>query len=197
MPETRSSLLQRLRSSSCDEKSWREFVALYEPLLLRYVQARGLAENDAIDVVQNVFASLLEALRKFELDHSRGRFRTWLWRVTQNAIADWSRRQKRRRAAEDGWRETIEEFGTSSTEELEEEWETACRQRVMEFSLVRIRDETRSKSWSCFEQHILKGRPAADVATELGLSAGAVYVNASRVLARVRRKCTEYLEDLE
>jgi hypothetical protein len=43
---------------------------------------------------------------------------------------------------------------------------------------------------------VLRGRPSADVAAALGVSANAVDVNASRVLARLRSYCRTYLEGL-
>ncbi len=192
MVETRGSLLKRLRHS-CDQENWAEFVALYEPLIFRYVRSRGLSENDAQDVVQNVFASLVQTLLNFELDHTRGRFRTWLWRVTQNAITDWARRQQRQKVAEEKWRELVEVFAP----EPEPEWEATWRQRVFDFSLSQVREETNARTWACFEGHVLQGRGGSEVAEELGMKIGTVYVNASRVLERVRRRCAEYLQDLE
>lgn len=193
---TRSSLLLRLRESG-DEESWREFVALYEPLLLRYVRTRGLPDEDARDLVQNILASLVTSLRRFELDRTKGRFRTWLWRVTQNAIADWARRRRRERAAEKGWCERLEALQDRKASEAEAEWESGYRQRVLEFSLKRIREKTDPRTWACFEGHVLRGRSGAAVAEELEMKTGTVYVNASRVLGRVRRLCADYMEELE
>ena len=53
------------------------------------------------------------------------------------------------------------------------------------------------KTWACFAEHMLGGRPAAEVAAELGLHSNAVFVNSSRVLARLRLKCAEYDEDYD
>ena len=89
MGENDSSLIRRVRDPS-DAESWREFVALYEPLLLRYVRSHGLTEQDARDVEQEIFVSLICHLPEFELDPSRGQFRTWLWQVTRNTVADWA-----------------------------------------------------------------------------------------------------------
>ena len=44
---------------------------------------------------------------------------------------------------------------------------------------------------------MLARRGGTQVAEELGMKVGTVYVNASRVLARVRRQCVEYMEDFE
>jgi DNA-directed RNA polymerase specialized sigma24 family protein len=100
--ETKSSLLRRVKAGDAD--GWREFGALYEPVILRYAlgRRRGLSEADARDVAQDVFARLLRALPTIELDHGRGRFRTRLWQVTTSALADRARRAGRRADAARG-----------------------------------------------------------------------------------------------
>jgi RNA polymerase sigma factor (sigma-70 family) len=195
MEDTRPSLLLRVRDRA-DDDSWSEFVALYEPLLLSYVRHRGLGEHDARDVVQNVFSTLLRTLPTFELDRGRGRFRSWLWRVAQNALVDWARRRKRRATAEDEARENLPLAVESSEGELEEQWRRAHQRRVLEFVLQRVRGQANAVTWQCFEQHIVQGRRSAEVAAALGVTSNAVCVNSSRILTRVREMCAEYDEDL-
>jgi RNA polymerase sigma-70 factor (ECF subfamily) len=74
MSETRRSRLRRVRNRA-DQASWQEFVALYTPLLERYVRLGGLSGADVDDAVQQVFVRLLDQLPGFELDPGRGRFR--------------------------------------------------------------------------------------------------------------------------
>ena len=45
-PETRESLILRLPSAA-DAQAWREFVDLYEPLIIRFAKRRGLQDADA------------------------------------------------------------------------------------------------------------------------------------------------------
>lgn len=194
--ETNVSLIRRVQNPA-DADSWRQFLAVYEPLLLSYVRSRGLREDDARDVVQQIFVSLLKALPAFQLDHTRGRFRTWLWQVACHAIADWARRQRTQTQAEEKWLEQAATLDSSDSQELEAEWRAAYRQRVLQVALERVQAQTQPKTWTCFEQHLHRGRPAAEVASELGLTANTVYVHASRVLARVRQLCAaEYQENL-
>jgi RNA polymerase sigma-70 factor (ECF subfamily) len=49
-----------------------------------------------------------------------------------------------------------------------------------------VRRTTLPATWACFEGQILHGRAADELASELGVSRNAVYVNTSRVRARVR-----------
>jgi RNA polymerase sigma-70 factor (ECF subfamily) len=191
MSETRSSLLRRVRDPR-DSASWREFVALYEPLLLGYARGRGLSDHDARDLAQVILAGLVKTMPNFELDRGRGRFRTWLWQVTHNALVAAARKQQRRRAAEEGWRQR----GEANADEPDHQWLASYRQRVLEFALEQVRGRTQPATWACFERHVLQGHASKDVAKALGVSANVVYVNASRVLGRVREQCAEYLEDL-
>jgi len=191
--ETRITLLQRVRDRH-DHESWQEFVQLYEPLLKRFVLSRGVPVRDADDIVQEIFATLLRALQSFEFDQSRGRFRTWLWRVARNVMVDCARRQQRQRKAEAEWCDRVAALQDDDSSMAE--WSRIHKQRVMEFVLQRVRETSQPKTWTCFEEHIQRGRPAAEVAGELDLKVNAVYVNASRVLKRVRALCRELDEDL-
>jgi RNA polymerase sigma-70 factor (ECF subfamily) len=192
MLQTNTSLILRVRDPH-DTTSWQEFVELYEPLLVSYARSRGLHETDARDVVQETFINLLRALPKFELDHRRGRFRTWLWQVTINAISDQMRRRRSQDRAVEGWRDRAEE----KEDDSELEFAAAHRLRVLEFVLPKVRAKTQEKTWHCFEQSILRGRAGAEVAAEVGLPVNTVYVHSSRVLAKVRALCAEHMEDFD
>lgn len=191
MTDTRTSLLRRVRDPS-DSASWGEFAALYEPLLMSYIRKRGLNDHDAQDVVQGIFIALLRKLPTFELDRRRGRFRTWLWQVAHNAVVDWARSRRRVQKAEDQRRGQWREEANLP----DEDWDTMHRQRILQYVLETMREQTVPKTWACFEQHVLQNRPGAEIGAELGLPANTVYVNAARVLARVREQCTAYREDL-
>src|SRR5262245_55173372 len=90
--DTRTTLLDRLAS---DPESWNEFVALYRPLLEAYIgdcnrrHRLSLVEADRDDLLQEVLTKLLQELRKFRLDRTRGRFRSWVWSVTYHVVVSW------------------------------------------------------------------------------------------------------------
>jgi RNA polymerase sigma factor (sigma-70 family) len=187
--ETSSSLLIKVRDQG-DAESWRDFVAIYEPLIISYCRKRGLADHDARDVAQEVFVRLLKALPTFELDRERGRFRTWLWQVTISAMTDPVRRNYRRDAAEQAWREQRIE------QDDQETWRKLFQRRVLDCALQKVRAKTSERAWDCFERHLLTGRPAALVAAELGMTDNAVYAAASRVLTQVREACAQSMGEL-
>jgi RNA polymerase sigma-70 factor (ECF subfamily) len=192
LSETRVSLIQRVRNQE-DAVAWEEFFAIYRPLLVAYVRKRGVSEHDAADVVQEVFARLVPALADFEFDAQRGRFRTWLWRVTYNALADWGRRRATRGRAEQAWADQHHRGDDGGSDV---DWDELYRRRILEVVTERVRATTQPATWACFEGRILAGRPAAEIAAETGVSVNAVYVNASRLLARVREECESFQEPL-
>jgi RNA polymerase sigma-70 factor (ECF subfamily) len=189
--ETSSTLLKKVRDTG-DPESWREFLNIYKPLIVSYARRRGLSEAEAEDATQDVFVRILKALPTFELDRGRGRFRTWLWQVTSSAIVDRARREGRRVHAEKVWGEGHD----GSEPRDQDEWFTLFHRRVLECALRRVRSETRPLAWACFEEHVLKRRPASEVAADLGTTVNAVYVSASRVLGRLRERCAESMGEL-
>jgi RNA polymerase sigma-70 factor (ECF subfamily) len=191
MAETRTTLLRRVRDPA-DADAWREFVALYQPLLHAYVLKKGLAGPDADDLVQEVLARLVKALPGFERDRRRSRFRTWLWRVTCNALADGARRRRRQDRAEQAFADDDRiEAPTADDRGPGADWVVMHRRRVLEFAKARVRARSHPRTWACFEEHVLRGRPSGEVAAALGVSANTVDVNSSRVLTRLRSYCRE------
>src|SRR5688500_8799823 len=93
-PETRASLLVRIRDPR-DGGAWRQFVALYEPLIREFARKRGLQDADAADLTQTVMAAVSEAIRRLDYDPRRGTFRGWLLGVTRNQMLKLLARERR------------------------------------------------------------------------------------------------------
>lgn len=200
MTVTRTSLLRRLRDPA-DERAWIEFNVVYKPMLRNYVgkynqkSHLNLRDDDVDDVVQDVFIKLFRTLPTFELDKQLGRFRTWLWRVTINATLDWAARHKRHKPINEA------DPPVAKDERPDEDWDRTYYAAIMKAVLERVRREVEAenpKKWASFVEHKLKGRPAAEVAAELGINANLVYQNALRVYRRIEEHCRlEYGEELE
>jgi RNA polymerase sigma-70 factor (ECF subfamily) len=181
-PEAR--LLERVRDRA-DAAAWAEFVDRYEPVLRAFARRNGVAASDVPDVVQDIFVRLVPALARFALDPSRGQFRTWLWRVTCNAATNWRRKRTSRDRAEAAW---CRHRSAGAAGAREAGGPVRLRQ-VLDQVLAEVRETTSPAAWACFEGRVLRDRPAAVVANELGVSRNAVYVHVCRVRARVRERC--------
>ena len=192
---TNLSLIKNVRDRS-DTESWRKFHEFYAPLLMRYLRRLGLEEDRASDLVQDVFVRLLQALPTFELDSKRGRFRSYLWKLTYSALVDHARRVKARRQAEEQWVKRFYESSEAESRKLQDELNEINQEQVLKRALPRVHSKTSRTAWACFEQRLLRGRAGADVAAELGITADAVYVYSSRVLKAVRKECAALADEL-
>jgi hypothetical protein len=79
---------------------------------------------------------------------------------------------------------------------MEREFHRLHLEKILAHALKVVRVRVSSKSWACFEQRLLKNRPAADIAADLKIEPNAVYVNACRVMKLVREVCEEFDEDI-
>ncbi len=210
---TRHSLIEKV--SKLDPAAWDEFFRIYEPLLRGYIADcnrrynLAIRDDDREDVKQTVLLSLLRSMPSFRLDHEgKGRFRTWLWRVTHNATIDWVRKHRRRHKAGEGDADTpaaaaglprevaktdleamVPDEAPEPDAQVIEEYLWEVRRKILE----QVKAEMQSaKKWDCFERHFLNKRPSAEVAAELDVSVSAVNTYTSRVLARIRELCAYY-----
>ena len=191
MPTTRASLIKRCQNQS-DEASWQEFYDCYSPVVRRYIQFLGVPANDVEDVVQEIFVRLWVSLGKMSYDRSRGRFRTWLRRVAHNMVVDHFR--KRKNVREHSTKAEILQQVEARSHQTQ--FDLECAWRAFEFAAQQIRSRCKQTTWDCYEQHGLHRRPAKLVAQELGVDEQIVFVNSSRVSARISRMCSHLKEEL-
>jgi RNA polymerase sigma-70 factor (ECF subfamily) len=177
MALTRLSLLERLRDPK-NIASWNEFAKEYSRTVDDYARPYCRSQHDQVDIVQNVWLSLIRLLPQFEYQAERGGFHRLLKRIVRNTAIDWFRKRKRDPQAT----EAVEQFPMVSLPESCEDDQQLILKRAIEMT----RQRSNPMVWSCFEQHILGQRPARDVAEEFNISPNAVYVNASRVTSRIR-----------
>lgn len=189
---TRASVIKGVREDDPDR--WREFYAIYKPMLLSYFRRQGLADGDAHDLAQDVFVKLLRKIQTY--DRTRTRFRTWLFTIARHALIDRARRLSSQRKAIDGWVERV--LGATSSDEEQErrDFERSHHRRILRFAFETARGRCSERVWACFELSVVQNRPGSEVAAELGMSRNAVYVNSWRVLRSVKELCRRYDEDL-
>src|SRR5262245_52503939 len=91
MNSTSASLLERLRQPA-EQGGWDRFIELYTPLLFYWARRLGLQDQDAADLVQDVFTTLVKKLPEFQYDACKG-FRNWLRTLLVNRWRDHCRRR--------------------------------------------------------------------------------------------------------
>ncbi len=182
MSLTRPSVFQRLHAPGNND-GWQEFAALYSPLVNDYARSYGRCEHDQKDIVQNVWLVLCRIMPKFQYRPDRGGFRHLLRRIVKTTAVDWFRRRGRVRSSQ----EAVTQVASPPVQEVALDEQRSVLQRALEL----VRGKSTPLAWTCFERHVIERQPAKEVGLDLGLSSNAVYVNASRVMDRVRTLCIE------
>jgi RNA polymerase sigma-70 factor (ECF subfamily) len=186
-PLTRASLLVQLRDGT-NHAAWQEFVQLYGPVVYGFARKRGLQDADAADLMQDVLRSVSKAVGQLEYDRSRGTFRGWLFTVTRNKVFNFlSARRIRPQGSGDSSTQRLldaEPDGNDSSDT----WELEYQRRLAALAMERIKHEFQDKTWRAFRLTAVEGLPAAEVAKQVGISAGAIYVAKSRVLVRLKEE---------
>jgi RNA polymerase sigma-70 factor (ECF subfamily) len=189
VPEaTPVTLLERLRNPA-EKDAWARFVQIYTPLLFHWARKTGLQTSDAADLVQDVFAILVEKMPTFRYDSNKS-FRSWLRTVTLNK---WRDRAKARRAtAVDPGHAPLADVAAEDPVEVlaENEYRRFLTCRALQVMQADFRPETWRACWLT----VGEGRPAAEVATNLNISVSAVYSATCRVLGRLRQELAGMLD---
>lgn len=187
-PVTRHSLILRLRNRQ-DAEAWYTFIEIYEPIVFRMMQRSGLQAADAIEQTQEVMTAVAQAINRFEPDNNRGRFRTWLYRVARNILADY-------------WRKTVRSpiTGVNSVEledweeELESTFDPEYQRQVLIVAARRVKTQVNELTWKAFWQTTIEQRSVETVADELNVSPGNVYVAKSRVMKKLQDAARSFLK---
>ena len=184
--ETRVSLLLRVRDPK-DQDAWSEFVDIYSPIIFRMASRKGLQPADAEDLVQQVLLAVSKAIESREHDRTRAKFRTWLRRVTENAILNAVTRAKPDRGV--GGTDFVELLQQHSA--AEEDSRLFRRQRqeeIFRHAAEQIRAEFAEETWQAFWRTAVEGQSCDAVANDLNRSLGSVYAARSRVVKRLNEK---------
>lgn len=178
-PETRLSLLLRL-GDLADQQAWNEFLAVYQPVIIRLAQRQGLQEADALDLVQNLFSRIAKKAKNWRHDGAIGTFRGWLAVTIRNLAIDHFRKQQRLPTSVSD--SQLQQIPAT----IDHEFDLQQRRQLFHWAACRCRSEFTPKTWDAFWLTAIEHRSVVEVAADLSISSGAVYIARSRVLARIR-----------
>lgn len=190
-----SSLLVQVRDR--DPDAWQQLVRVYGPLVFEWCRRKGLSEEAAADVGQEVFAAVAAGIQKFRREKQGDTFVGWLRQITRFKIADHWRRDKTRPAAIGGseFRDAIAALPALDDDESDE-GEAAPNERQLLFghAVETVRRRFTPKTWEAFVRTAVDDQNTADVAADLGMTSMAVRQAKSRVLRKLREALAEEIE---
>jgi RNA polymerase sigma-70 factor (ECF subfamily) len=150
--------------------------------------------DEVDDLTQEVLVVVFRELPSFERRRD-GSFRAWLRQITVNRMfAFWKTRRKQPLAM--GGQETYQLLAqlADSTSDLARQWAQDHDSHVFQKLLAMVEGDFEPSTWQAFTRFAVEGRPAAQVAGELGLTESAVVQAKFRILKRLREEAGELLD---
>jgi RNA polymerase sigma-70 factor (ECF subfamily) len=187
-----ASLLGRLRAGQ--PGAWERLARLYGETVYGWCRRAGVSEADAADVSQEVFAAVVRRLGDFRRERPGDSFRGWLWTITRNKVRDhWRRADQVKAVGGTTAQEIIHQVPEDAPPDAEAGPEAEAG-GLYRRALELIQTEFEERTWRAFLLVTVEARLPADVAAELGMTPGAVYIAKSRVLKRLREEFGDLIE---
>jgi RNA polymerase sigma-70 factor (ECF subfamily) len=164
---------------------------MYAPTIEDWCRRAGLSPEDSADVRQEVFRSVARGITTFRRDRPGDSFRGWLYATTRRRVVDYLRRAGSEPRAVGGTDAHARMAELPAEEPPGSEAAVADAREVYRRSILLIQAEFEERTWRAFWRVAVDGRRAGDVAAELGMTPGAVYIAKSRVLKRLREEFEE------
>ena len=176
--------MDQLRGSN-PGPAWGRFVRLYTPLLDHWAGKSGVPVADRADLIQEVFVVLIRVAPTFQYEPGRS-FRAWLHTVFANKWKDACRKKSPGLLGSDA-----NAIPAAIPPIDEAEYRAVLVARAAKL----IEADFNAATWQAFQRTAVEEQPVAKVAAELGLTANAVYLARSRVLARLRHELAGLLDE--
>lgn len=182
-PETRPSLIVRLGEPG-DQSAWWAFVEIYEPFLKHLVARQGTPPSHVADVTQQVLIAIARSVDGFHDDGADASFRRWVHRVSRNVVIKYMARQRKQITGGGGTDALLQLDQQPAVDDpiLEHQYQ----HELIVWAAGKVQSEFAASSWHAFWATMIDGRDVADVAIELNVSAGSIYMSRSRILRRIR-----------
>ena len=174
-PSTSSSLL--LRTQAGEQLAKKKLCEIYLPLVYAWSRLRfDLQDADAQDVSQSVAITILTKLHLF--DRSKGPFRGWLWKVTQNAVVDYLRKERRQTE--------LARIQAAKMSPPPEALQSEIPSIVARKALQVLQSRLQGVSLAMVIATCIEGRAPAAIAEEFGVGINAIYTARCRALKLLR-----------
>jgi len=189
-PKTRVSLILRL-SQPADAEAWEEFCAIYLPVIFRIGKSRGLQEADAHDFSQNVLVRVARSVKDWNPDKESGSFGGWLGTIARNLLIDFLRRDQKRHLTADNSsvRRALDEAvdPCSTAAHCQTLIDQQLKQQLFIWAAGKVESGVQATTWQAFWRTAVLNESVEEVAEDLKMTPGAIYVARSRMIVRIRK----------
>ena len=184
---TSHSLLGRAALGAGD--AWPQIDCIYRPFLLSWFIAQSISRVDAEDLTQEVMLVVFRELKGFAHPGRVGAFRTWLRGVCRHRLLAYWRSRRLRVGAVGGtdFQRQLQNFADN--------WDQEHDVQILRQMLANLATSFEEKTVRAFHRLLMDGVAAGQVAAELGMSVGAVYIAKSRVLRRLRAEAVGLIDE--
>ena len=174
-----------VKGVSQDERmAWERFVGVYKDPMCEFARSQaafhGISETEAEDAVFTLFERFAQHKEKF--DHTKGSLRNWVMMRLKNILLD----AARQRASEKARADRAMADGAQGDSERQRAWKEA-QLSILRRALKVVLNETDPRTREVFTRVALEEGDPAQVASDFGLTANAVYQIKNRVIAKVKR----------
>lgn len=192
-PDTRMSLILRLVDRD-NHDAWSEFVQVYQPVVQRFIQRHGLQYADAAEITQEVLSRVCKSIETWDPEHERSTFRGWLYRITRNQTIDFLRSKKPEVVLSEVYADesiNIPIKDVDPSVEFRAEYE----RQLFFWAAETIRPTFKPTNWEAFWRSTVDGEAIEQVAEDLKISCGTVYVARSRIMAKLSAMIQQRLNE--
>ena len=179
MEQTASSLVKGISDFS-DHQKWFEFHNRYGPMIRKVLQNKGLRPDELDDAVQETYLSMLSTIERFQYDRQKGKFRSWVSKITDRAAS--AHRRKQVQSQVDAQELTQHRSQDGELDQVDDERMQIC----LELARSRIDERT----WLPFYLRVVEETPVKDVERITKLNRNAIYQSVHRV-----KQCLKELLD--
>jgi RNA polymerase sigma-70 factor (ECF subfamily) len=181
-------LLIRVRDAD-NAEAWRDFDAIYRPMLVRFARSRGLGEAEADDVVQHCFTSIQQHIRSFDYDPRKGRFKGWLRTLVNNRVRSTLRKRRDEQAQTHHFNQV-----EGREDDPEVAFERIWMDAHLKYALRQVQSEVNAETFAAFVKYVVEEQTVEEVCDEFSLTPNNLYKIKWRLTSKLNEKMNMLLD---
>jgi RNA polymerase sigma-70 factor (ECF subfamily) len=169
-------------------------VGLFGPAIYHWSRQSGLQPADADNVTQEVFVAVSNHVATFRREGPDDSFRGWLFRIARNKILTHFRVDRRRAEAKGAttWQRQLQDVPEPTESSSVLALEPSAHALAVRSALKTIRGDFQARTWQAFLLSAVEGKPAGEIAAQLGMTIAAVHQAKYRVSQRLREELGDF-----